>query len=149
MTISDKIIAEVAPDVASAAQKNGGLVNPFISFTGLEILCKGDQTLESCLEELIMYSLRYAETVCQFQQIVSRGQESNENELRKDIEKVRSTLHDATIASIDILSRNMKKAGRNNDWIARLKSGGRPVYGKFAILLAFEVVLQGERDNEE
>ena len=70
-----------------------------------------------------------------------RGQESNEDETRSEIEKVRSSVHDATNTSIDILSRSLKKAGRDNSWVKKLKAGQRAAYGKFAILIAFETVL--------
>lgn len=141
MTISHDTIHEVAPDVTPKAQERRDIKNPFITLQSLESLCQGE-TLQLCLEDVAMHSLRYAETVCRFQQIVGHGQQSNEDGTREEIEKVRSSTHDACIASINILSRSMKKAGKNNDWITKLSSGGRAAYGKFAILLAFEIVLQ-------
>lgn len=145
MTITDSEIQRVAPDVAPEAQKMEGFTNPFISLQSLESLCQGDETLEECLRDTVMLSLRYAETVCRFKEIVLRGQQSNEDGERKEIEQVRSTVHDSTIASINILSRRLKLAGKDNTWISKLKAGKRASYGKFAILLAFETVL---RKNE-
>lgn len=142
MTISNDEILKVAPDVTPKAQKSKDYVSPFISLQSLESLCQGNETLDFCLKEVVMLCLRYAETVCRFEQIILRGQQSNEDDERKEIENLRTAVHDATIDSINSLSRNLKKSGKNNDWITKVSSSGRPSYGKFAILLAFEVVLQ-------
>lgn len=142
MTITLNDIAEVAPDVTPKAREKSGYKNPFISLQSLESLCLGSETLDFCLREMVILSLRYAETVCRFEQIVRRGQESNEDDTRKEIEALRSAVHDSTISAINLLSRNMKKVERDNSWIADLSSGGRAAYGKFAILIAFEVVLR-------
>lgn len=120
--------------------------NPYISLGQLEAECQGNENLELCLNEVLSHSLRYAETVCRFEQIVlGEGQKANEDGQREEIELVRSTVHDSTIDAINILSRNLKKAGKDNSWISKLASVGRPAYGKFAILIAFEAVLTSEK----
>jgi len=141
MTITSSELEVTAPTVPAKAHKMSGLKNPFISLQSLESLCQGNETLEECLRDMVMYSLRYAETVCRFEQIVSRGQESNQDGAREEIERVRSTIHDSTIDAIKILSRTMKNHGKDNQWIAKMNTIGRAGYGKFAILVAFEVVL--------
>lgn len=141
MTISKEVCSSLAPDVLPKALANVGFINPFITLSELEELCNGNETLMYCFEGMILSSLRYAETVCRFEQIVRRGQTSNEDDTRKEIETLRSAVHDSTIASIDLLSRNLKKHQKNNDWIGKM-AGNRAAYGKFAILIAFEVVLQ-------
>jgi hypothetical protein len=96
------------------------------------------------LRDVAIYSLRYAETVCRFQQIVLAGAASNEDGTREEIERVRTNIHDATMDTINILSRTMKRAGKDNSWIVKLTAGGRAAYGKFSILLAFELTLQNQ-----
>ena len=142
MNITIEEIHAVAPDVPAKAQERRGIKNPFISLQSLESLCHGNETLEFCLREVVLISLRYAETVCRFDQIVRRGQESNEDDSRKEIEALRTAVHDSTIDSINVLARNLKKVGMENNWVSKLTVGQRPAYAKFAILLAFEIVLQ-------
>jgi hypothetical protein len=141
MTITQDLL-EMAPTLPAKAHEMRGLKNSYISLHSLESLCQGNETLEECLHDMVMYSLRYAETVCQFGQIVARGQESNQDGSRAEIERVRSTIHDSTIDTINILSRTLGKYGKNNEWISNMRSVGRAAYGKFAILIAFEVVLR-------
>ncbi len=136
MTISPDLIE--AP-VASKAQIMSGTKNPYISFQELETLCQDNETLQMCLQDFANLALRYAGTVCRFEQIVACGQESNEDGVREEIEHVRSTIHNSTIESINILSRNLRLFGIANSWIAKVVSGGRAGYGKFAILIAFEI----------
>ena len=142
--IHDDDIRELAPNVVPKAQKMRGIKSPFISFESLESLCQGNETLEICLLEVRTYSLRYAETVCRFEQILAKGQISNENGERKEIETIRGSIHEATIASINSLARAMKVCGKDNSWIKLVSLSGRASYGKFAVLVAFEVVLRKE-----
>lgn len=129
----------LAATVIAKAQEMNGVKNPYISFLQLETLCQGDELLEECLREVMNYSLRYAETVCRFEQIVARGQVSNEDDARKEIEQVRHNVHESTIDSINILSRVFKTKGLNDGWIVKVASCGRAGYAKFAILIAFEL----------
>lgn len=139
MSIHEQIPASVAE---KAHEMDRLRTNPFISLRDLESLCEGDENLEPCLRSMVSYSLRYTETVCQFEQVVMRGQVSNVDGERAEIERIRSTIHDSTIDSINILSRSLAKAGKDNSWISRLVSGGRAAYAKFAILIAFEIATQ-------
>ena len=145
MTITTEDIKKVAPDVTiTQAQEMAGFKNPFISFESLQTLCQWDETLDGCLREVVFNSLRYTETVCLFKQIVARGQKSNEDDSRAEIERTRSTIHDVTISSIDILVRCLRMVGKDVTWASGLRIRGRAAYGKFALLLAFELVLQGK-----
>ncbi len=128
----------ISAAVAEEADKRAETINPFISLEDLESACQGDEALEYYLSEVISYSLKYTETVCRFEQIVLKGQVSNENGEREEIELVRSTIHDSTIDAINALSRALKKAGKDNKWISSISQWGRPGYGKASILWAFE-----------
>jgi hypothetical protein len=147
MTISRESIRAIAPDVPGKAQEESGLISPFISFRSLDALCQGSETLQECLKEVAIKSLRYTETVCRFEQIVLSGQKSNEDDSRKEIETLRKAVHDSTISAINCLSRNMKLANIDNKWISKLAITRDPArdrvnYAKFAILIAFEIVRQ-------
>ena len=139
---------EISSEVTAHAEKMIGFKNPFITLQDLKCQCQGNETLEFCLDDMINYSLRYAETVCRFERIVSKGQSINEDGTREEIERVRSTIHDSTIDAIKILSRTMKKQGKDNKWIAPIDKGSRPAYGKFAILIAFEVAIQNKGGHD-
>jgi hypothetical protein len=119
-----------------------GFKNPFITLEGLEALCEGDEILSCCLKSMAINSLRYAETVCRFEQVVALGQISNENGDREEIERIRSTVHDTTITSVMILIRTLRRAGKDTQWFSNVSVGGRAGYGKFALLIAFEIALQ-------
>ena len=141
---------EIPISVAEKAHEVIEINNPYASLVQLETLCQGDEVLESCLDDVISYSLRYAETVCRFEQIVlGEGQVANEDGQREEIELVRSTIHDSTIDAINILSRNLKRSGKENSWITKLTNGGRAAYGKFAVLIAFEAVLTKEGEPHD
>ena len=131
-------------ELAREAHKREGAANPFISLANLQEQCLGDDILQECLAEMVSYSCSYTETLCRFAQIVAKGQSSNEGEARAEIERVRSRTHDATIDAINILSRALKSAGRDNSWISKM-AGNRASYGKFAMLIAFEDVLTNQR----
>ncbi|MDO8430425.1 MAG: hypothetical protein Q7S72_00330 [Candidatus Taylorbacteria bacterium] len=147
MLFTHEEIEAVAPHVTSEAQGQRGLENPFITLRDLETLCQGNEILEMCLRDVVMQTLRYAETICLFVQIVARGQSSNEDDTRTQIEAVRTASHDATIASVNLLSRQLKTSGLDNTWIKKL-STGRPAYTKFAMLIAFEVVNRGGSNEQ-
>lgn len=140
MTITKHEIHKVAPDVTHSAQgHSSAVINPFITLQSLESLCQGNETLDYCLHEMVIDCLRYAQTICRYKQVVLRGQVSNEDDARKDIEILRTAIHDATMDSINLLVRNLKKAGKETPWISMMM-GNRAAYGKFALLIAFEIV---------
>lgn len=136
-------IEDIAPDVPLKAEKMKGYKKPFISLQELETACGEDVSLQEALDDVIVCSLRYAESVCRFEQIVMSS-ESLVDGTREEIERVRSTIHDSTIDAINLLSRTFKSLGKSNLWINAVAAQGRASYGKFAILTAFEVVLQGK-----
>jgi hypothetical protein len=132
----------ISHEVSVKADTMKGCKNPYITLHELECLCQGNETLEFCLEDMVNYSMRYAETVCRFEQIIARGQKSNVDGTRKEIEHTRSTIHDSTIDAINIFSRELKNSGKDNRWLLPIMLGSRAGYGKFAILLAFEAVAE-------
>jgi len=123
--------------------------NPFIPLEQLEADCLGDETLYVLFETMVSDCLRYAETVCEFKQIVLKGLSASEE--RKLIEDSRTRVHDATMASINILGRQLKKAGKSVDWLMKMRSAGsedRSKYAVFAITSAFERLFQKTKTEE-
>ena len=131
----------VAPHVPIKARAREGVQNPFISLQSLETLCKGDETLMELLRDMVTYSLRYAETVCQFEIIALRGNDALVDGTRAQIDAVRKNIHNTTIDAINILARTLVRTGKDGKWITKMRSG-RTEYGKFAILIAFEYINQ-------
>lgn len=147
MTISEQEIQAFGPDVPAKAEEKRGFKNPFITLQGLNSLCESDEALDYCLHEVVIHSLRYTETICRFEQIVARGQVSNEDGTRKEIEKLRTAVHDSTMSSINLLARNMKRAGKDTTWVSKVTANSRASYALFAMMVAFEAALN-ERKND-
>ena len=117
------------------------LIPPAITAEELVAEVEGDETLKSLLDDMLNLCARYTGTVCRFKQIVqaSVGPDFDQDE-RKEIETLRTSSHDATIASIDIFTRSMVRAGKKCPWAKGFSSPGgkdRTKYGKFAILITF------------
>ncbi|MCX6718919.1 MAG: hypothetical protein NTZ38_00885 [Candidatus Taylorbacteria bacterium] len=143
-TVTSEEISLNAPDVRETALSIERAVNPYITLADLETICSGDERKEQLLKDVVIYSLRYAETLCRFQQIAMRSDhDQSYNEARVEIETVRTSVHNATIDAVNALVRSLTQDGENGpEWVEKLYTVGRSAYGKFAILLAFEVVLQ-------
>lgn len=113
------------------------LRTPEIGVEQLEVLCQGDETLQELLAEMLDYCARYTETVCKFEQVNLNGQTTKANGELESIDEYRTRIHQATIDSINILSRNLKQKGRDNDWIKPIAAQQRAGYGRFALTITF------------
>lgn len=140
-TLGHNAIHEIAPHVPALAREGKHFANPYVSLVKLEETCKGNEILEERLQDFVLHALRYAETVCRFEQIVAKRTESTQDGSLAEIETIRTRTHDATISSIDILARSLKKSSKVTEWYAML-AGSRAAYGKFALLIAFEIVMR-------
>jgi len=122
-----------------------------ISLEELDKLCEGNEFLESLYETMMDYCTRYTEDVFKmkaFSKIpVSERDENWQSEDKKN-DRLRHTLHQATMDSINILARNLKEQGRSNEWLRPLDAGGRSAYGRFAISLTFSYYLFLRRKEE-
>lgn len=142
--ISNEEIAEIAPDVATAAVEQSELLSPYITCSELRKLCEGDSNLEELLRDVFLHSLRYTESVCKFERIIEEGKRFNDDDkIMADINSIRRNTHDTAVDSINILSRQLSKAGKSIDWMSRVSMQGRASYGRFAIFLGFELALEG------
>ena len=116
--------------------KKPEIEKPAVALEYLKSLCEGNQTLEKLLEEMVDYFYRYTATVCEYEEVLSGGVTEEEvNKRFQDIEEIRGIIHNATIDSVNILSRALAKAGKDNSWIQDV-SASRATYGKFALTTA-------------
>ena len=122
------------------------LRRPYITLWELEKECSTPD-LKEVLEYVTDQCIRYALSVGAYIKVLMSGFGIGSEDLN-DAEDARKRIHDATIDAINALSRQLKKAGKNNAWIFNLTTQGRPAYGKFATLIAFEAIEQYSQQKE-
>jgi benzoyl-CoA reductase/2-hydroxyglutaryl-CoA dehydratase subunit BcrC/BadD/HgdB len=128
-------------------QGNREIANPYVSLKDLEEACLGNEILEELLRDTIEYCMRYAETVCRFEQIVLQSTERDVANDRAELAVVRTRVHDTTIESIKLLARTLRKSGKDSSWITKLVD--RPAFTKFAVLTAFEKLAEMTTQSQE
>ncbi len=109
-----------------------------VSLRTLEEQCCSDETLKEILDSTLTDCCRYTATVIEHEKLILQGEASGEK--RVTIEETRTRVHNATMASINALARLLKKNGITCDWVPKI-SGNRGAYGRLAILLTFERLL--------
>lgn len=116
---------------------------PFVQLEDLRRECEGQDVLVELLDQVLSGALRYAESICIFNQILikHKGVVCDEQGERAEIEAVRSSIHDAFIADVNILARTMRKFGKNVSWCDAL-GGDRSRYGRLSLTLSFEILKQ-------
>lgn len=134
--------------VFSSLEESGyGNLQPAILPHQLEELCKGEPRLENNLASMFGYINRYAHDVysMMIEQIElsdkrERGEDTNDDfqELKHTDER-RHQLHDALIDSINLLSRELAKAGKDNEWMHDFVHEGRAGYARFALLTFYKL----------
>ena len=117
------------------------LLQPYVTLQELERDCANG--LEEILESTIEQSVRYAISVAVYMQALTGGLEKADE--LAEANKARKQTHDATMDSINALSRALKQLGQSNQWIGSI-AGNRAAYGKFALLLAFEKMSRYEQE---
>lgn len=116
----------------------------------LQALCEGDETLEKLLEDMLDSCYRYTKDVFETERMVARGIEGDQQaEEYAALDKQRTLLHNATIDNVNILSRALAKAGKDNTWIEPIYSGGRPAYTRFALFTTFREYLKIKQQQEQ
>jgi hypothetical protein len=126
-------MGEGEAEALGGLKKDRELPPPIVTEGELRGMCAGNPVLEELLEDMLALSVRYAVSVAQFEQIVA--QDLSETETKARVDEARGRTHDALIASVNVLSRNLGKNGKDNSWVGKF-AGNRVAYGKFAILLA-------------
>ncbi len=118
--------------------------NKYVSISLLEQQCSGNEILEGLLKDMFDMSVRYTETVCRFEIAVS----SDDMLDKVSADVTRHNTHEATMVSINVLARNLKRFGHDSSWINAVSVSGRAGYGKFAITTAFELLMRKEGCRE-
>jgi hypothetical protein len=122
-----------------------------ISPEELESLCTGNEKLESLYEQMAQKCFEYTADVFKLKKIAEENINSRDEQWRSDMEKAdteRHILHETTMDSINILSRNLKQEGKSNEWIRKI-STGRSAYTRFAIAFAFSYYLSLRRKEKQ
>ena len=111
----------------------------------LRSACEGNEELLRLLDSMMEHCCRYAQDVWEMQEMIVRGEISSEAYQEKDA--ARTVLHNATMDSINIFSRNLVKNGGDNSWMHDVVPNGRAGYARLAILLAVWHYLDGVDSN--
>lgn len=135
-------------EVANKLEEAGyGNLRPAISPEALRALCEDDPLLTRCLESMFKYVNRYAHDVYEMllqQMELSEKREKNED-TKEDFEELKRTderrhnLHEALMSSIDLVSRELGKRGKNNEWMREFVHEGRAGYARFALLTFYRL----------
>ncbi len=106
----------------------------------LKSQCQDNPMLVELFDNLLDSALRYAESVCRFQQIVDKNYESVDPiGDRQAIEDVRGSIHEGFNDLVNILSRTMARNGKDASWRSKIGEN-RATLGRFALTLSFEYV---------
>ena len=139
-------------DKISPLQERVGNVEQI--FNKIESDCQGDDQLVKQYSEVVKNCYRYLAIVCEF---VSFFYDYNNGRFSKDeyengfkeIDDRRTSVHNVTIDSFNILSRMMKSKERDNGWVQPLVQGGRVAYGQLAMNKTFVDILKIQQENED
>lgn len=109
---------------------------PVVSIEQLEMLCGDDEILKELLSDMLQSCLRYTKTVARWQEVFIKNKGVRDEDLN-DIDTLRSSVHDATIADINLFSRTLNKQGKDIHWMAKggMDGRNRAAYGKFALAI--------------
>ncbi len=109
-----------------------------------------NENVRIALKSMLAHCLRYTEDVAEMEKIALSIHDTNdETRVESDVKRTRS--HDATIDSINIFARTLRKEGYSSDWLSwSPNKENRPIYGSFATLLTlnrFKEMIQKYREE--
>ncbi len=109
-----------------------------------------NENVRIALKSMLAHCLRYTEDVAEMEKIALSIHDTND-ETRAESDTKRTRSHDATIDSINIFARTLKKEGYPSDWLSWSPAKeNRPIYGSFATLLTlnrFKEMIQKYREE--
>jgi len=124
-------------------------INLELDPTWLESEIKGDQILEKLWQNVKAYAYQYTEVVCEFMEDQLRGNDRESLEDRQFIDEKRKRKHDAFIDSLGILSRNMRKCGKDGSWY-EMFGNNRAKQGLWAIKFTYNKIVESlNQENGE
>ncbi|PCI30391.1 hypothetical protein COB55_00280 [Candidatus Wolfebacteria bacterium] len=112
--------------------------NSYITLEELTGYCADSEILRELLDSVVVCSLRYLESVCEFTLVNMKSSDEVKEGEFEEADENRRRVHEANMDAINILARNMKKHGCDGTWVTKCSSVGRTAYGKFALMIAFE-----------
>ncbi|MBI2514630.1 hypothetical protein HYV91_00355 [Candidatus Wolfebacteria bacterium] len=136
------------PEEVTKNIENKDRLKPPVDLTYLESLVEGNELLENLLKEMLDYCLRYTETALRFQKALEELDNPAKAKERAELDLETKTVHDATNDSINIFSRELAKAGRDNSWVADISSH-RAAYAKFVFSFVFYELAKAVNQHRE
>jgi hypothetical protein len=116
-------------------------IMPAVSEEYLYELCEGDEGLVELLEEMLEYFYRYTRDACEQQALIEQGLAENLESIQEK-DGPRTALHNAMIDSVKILGRNLRKRGKDSDWLDKVDKAGRAGYAHLALTTTFRDILK-------
>lgn len=135
-------------EIISSMEDHGyGTFNPAISPDELRKQCEDNPILLKLYEQMTKQCQAYAHDVFSMmyeQKIIEEMRARNEDTREAmlelgEIDKIRHNSHESLMDSINILSRNLVKNGKDNSWMNEVVSGGRATYAAFALLTFYKM----------
>lgn len=134
-------------DFMSNARKTIGdpeKLNPLIEFGAIREMCEGNAVLEKLFSDMENYSEKYVETLAKYQELINQDVDRDiKTELAK-LDQDSRIVHDAAIDSVNILSRNMEKFGKNGSWIEKFNKS-RALFGRFMVINIYKELASEEK----
>ena len=125
--------------------KMAEFIKPQVDWTEVENSCRDNEVLSELYEEMLNYFYRYTETVCQYDEILSQDlSDADVNARFQTLEEERTTIHNTTMDSVNILARNMGRLGQNNSWLQKVGES-RADYGKLALTTIFSRLIEEQK----
>ncbi|MEI6810767.1 MAG: DUF3232 domain-containing protein [Candidatus Nomurabacteria bacterium] len=135
-------------EVVSSMEKEGyNTMSPAIDPETLRLECEGDPILIKLYEQMIKKCQEYSHDVFNMmyeqktiEEMRARNEDTQEAMIELSaIDKTRHYSHNSLMDSINILSRSLAKAEKDNSWMLEVSSGGRATYAIFALLTFYKL----------
>ncbi len=152
LTPEARIIHDHPEAISSLGQSLEGLRNSpsYINMEEIENACQGNAQLEKLFEGVKEQCLYYTETVCRFQELALNSDDLEPEAYRQEmanIDNARKRKHDAMIADMQILARQMRKAGQDITWVAKLQN--RNDFARAALMFAYSLMMKVAEDGNK
>ena len=95
-----------------------------------------EEGLKKLIDSTIQYCERYTESVAAYKELLADPSRDKADQAQLDMTE--HVVHDATVDAINILARELKKAGYDTRWIASFRS--RAEYGRLALFTTYRIL---------
>lgn len=104
-----------------------------------------EEGLKKLIDSTIQYCERYTESVAAYKELLTDPSRDKADQAQLDMTE--HVVHDATVDAINILARELKKAGYDTRWIASFRS--RAEYGRLALLTTYRILERQSPNRKE